>query len=641
MHLKAQLPAAIAAALFAAGPILAGQVQPEPVAVPGSTTAQSSDEMSGNDFDKQLILSSAAAKVNGTLEMTGYNVLLRSGAELPLLEANGGIHATAKLKFGAIYDLRDHPVMDGATARISNDNDFNSLIQGPDDRLYLISHFESRPGAIYQTLLNQGSDGTLSPQATRYVDFKGYQGGWVHCAGSVSPWGTHLGSEEYEPDARMWSGQTGGTDACANADPAKQRPSNYESAMVQYLVDGSDAQYAPSCVNARDHMNPYRYGWPLEVAVGTDGLASVAKHFAMGRMASELSYAMPDAKTVYITDDGTNTMLLMFIADTAGDLDAGTLYAAKWTHLSGNEAKGGRGAISWVNLGHATSADVQAAIAGQTFDNLYEVGALNSPDDGTCGAGFTSINAGHGAANHECLKAKGNVTDTVLSRLETRRYAAMHGAATEFRKVEGFTFNPEQRIAYMAISELNKGMENNTGSDVGGPNQIRLARNDCGAVYQLPMAGRVKDTAGNPIDSAYVVVQMSGLLAGAPVVGSLDQDTDKKTTNTCSLNGLANPDNLTYLPRYNTLIIGEDTGSGHQNDAIWSYDLRAGKLTRVLTTPYGSETTSPYWYPDLKGHAYLMGVVQHPYGESDTGAPGANEDAKHGYVGYFKFPTLK
>ena len=24
---------------------------------------------------------------------------------------------------------------------------------------------------------------------------------WVPCAGSVTPWGTHLGSEEYEPDA--------------------------------------------------------------------------------------------------------------------------------------------------------------------------------------------------------------------------------------------------------------------------------------------------------------------------------------------------------------------------------------------------------------------------------------------------------
>ena len=78
MHLKAQLPAAIAAALFAAGPILAGQLQPEPVPVPGATTAQSGVEMSGNQVDKQLILSSEAAKVNGTLEMTGYQVLLRS-----------------------------------------------------------------------------------------------------------------------------------------------------------------------------------------------------------------------------------------------------------------------------------------------------------------------------------------------------------------------------------------------------------------------------------------------------------------------------------------------------------------------------------------------------------------------------------
>lgn len=632
MYRKALLPAAIAAALLAAAPARAGQFQPETVPAPGATTNQPSVEMSGNEVDKQLILASEAAKVNGTLEMTGYNLLLRSGAELPLLEANGTVNSATKLKFGAIFDIRDNPVLDGTTPRISNDNDFNSLIQGQDNRLYLISHFESRPGAIYQTLLNQESDGTLSPQATRYVDFKNYEGGWVHCAGSVSPWGTHLGSEEYEPDARMWSGQTGG------ADCAKQRPSSYESAMVQYLVDGSNAQYTPTCANALAHLNPYRYGWPVEVAVGADGLATVEKHFAMGRSASELSYAMPDGKTVYIPDDGTNTMLMMFVADTAGDLDAGTLYAAKWTQLSGNEAKGGRGALSWVNLGHADSATIAAAMAGQTFDNLFEVGTVTPTS--CADQSFTSINAGHGGANHECLKAKGTVSDTVLSRLETRRYAAIHGATTEFRKVEGFTFNPEQRVAYMAVSELNKGMENDRGSDAGGPNHIRLAKNDCGVVYQLPISSRVKDTAGNPINSAYVAIQMSGLIAGAPVPGSLDKDTDNKPTNTCGLNGLANPDNLTYLPRYNTLIIGEDTGTGHQNDAIWSYDLRANKLTRVLTTPMGSETTSPYWYPDLNGHAYLMGVVQHPYGESDIGAA-PDADAKRGYVGYFKFPVLK
>lgn len=37
--------------------------------------------------------------------------------------------------------------------------------------------------------------------------------------------------------------------------------------------------------------------------------------------------------------------------------------------------------------------------------------------------------------------------------------------------------------------------------------------------------------------------------------------------NTCSLNGLANPDNVTYINNTGTLIIGEDTGDGHQNDA--------------------------------------------------------------------------
>lgn len=73
---------------------------------------------------------------------------------------------------------------------------------------------------------------------------------------------------------------------------------------------------------------------------------------------------------------------------------------------------------------------------------------------------------------------------------------------------------------------------------------------------------------------------------------------------------------------------GEDT-SAHQNDVVWYYDFAKGyggakrmlksdaTLTRMLTTPYGSETTSPYWYPNINGWAYIMAVVQHPYGESD------------------------
>ena len=37
-----------------------------------------------------------------------------------------------------------------------------------------------------------------------------------------------------------------------------------------------------------------------------DGSYITQKHYTLGRMAVELAYVMPDRKTVYITDDGTN-----------------------------------------------------------------------------------------------------------------------------------------------------------------------------------------------------------------------------------------------------------------------------------------------------------------------------------------------
>lgn len=61
---------------------------------------------------------------------------------------------------------------------------------------------------------------------------------------------------------------------------------------------------------------------------------------------------------------------------------------------------------------------------------------------------------------------------------------------------------------------------------------------------------------------------------------------------------------------------GEDTDL-HQNDVLWYYDWASSSLTRFLSTPYGSETTSPYFYPNINGWAYITAVVQHPYGESD------------------------
>jgi hypothetical protein len=97
---------------------------------------------------------------------------------------------------------------------------------------------------------------------------------------------------------------------------------------------------------------------------------------------------------------------------------------------------------------------------------------------------------------------------------------------------------------------------------------MRLAQaNVCGAVYGLHL------------DSNYTAVDMFPLVAGTPLTmdyGAGAESPDYDGINKCDVNGIANPDNVTYMPGYNTLIIGEDTGSGHQNDMIWSYDLSSG-----------------------------------------------------------------
>ena len=36
------------------------------------------------------------------------------------------------------------------------------------------------------------------------LDFSAHGGVWTPCAGSVTPWQSHIGSEEYEPDAKAF-----------------------------------------------------------------------------------------------------------------------------------------------------------------------------------------------------------------------------------------------------------------------------------------------------------------------------------------------------------------------------------------------------------------------------------------------------
>ena len=87
---------------------------------------------------------------------------------------------------------------------VSDDPDFASLIH-EGGKTYMIVHLENRPGATYFLELEQDADnGTLKLKKSTHMDWSTDGGMWVPCAGSLSPWGTHLGAEEYEPDAKAW-----------------------------------------------------------------------------------------------------------------------------------------------------------------------------------------------------------------------------------------------------------------------------------------------------------------------------------------------------------------------------------------------------------------------------------------------------
>jgi len=571
------------------------------------------------DTEKRAVVSSPTAWVNGTeVDLGDYHVLARTS------------DTVGSGTFGALVDEAGSPILDEfGDPVISAAPDYTSLLP-VGDRIFSFTHLEDVPGGVMFSEVSQdAATGELSLISTAPVDLSSVGGIWIPCAGSVTPWKTHMGSEEYPPDASTYEGV---------ADITEFAALNYgDTGVFTRDYFGIDITDNANLAAAQGAFLPYRYGFPVELGVDVDmgGVATpmVTKHYAMARVALELAYVMPDERTVFMTDDGTSVGLFMSIADAPRDLSAGHLYAARWTQYGA--AGGGDAAIDWVALGHTDEATVDAAITGGVqFSDIFDrQPPLNDPDDGACPGGYTSV---HTEAGHECLDLV--MADVGLaSRLETRRVAAYFGATTEFRKEEGLTFDPTRGTVYVSMSEVAKGMNDGSSNDLGGPNHIRLPSNSCGTVYELPVAATLLSATpgevfGSDVFSAYVPYRMTGLVAGVPD-GSV-------ANNSCNIDGIANPDNVTVIPGYDVLIIGEDTGSGHQNDAIWAYDLYTHELTRIFTTPYGSETTSPYFHPNLGGFGYITAVVQHPYGESDQGMLTSPDEA-NAYVGYIgAFPRM-
>ena len=520
----------------------------------------------------------------------GYKTFFITGDMVP--DGKGGT-----ILSGGYYDINNQPILDnsGATARqfFSDSPDGTTLLKLEQptvagvtgNTVFAVVQFEytSRdlegksqygvlPSPIAVLTLDQNkTTGELKLVKYSNVDTSAVNGLWITCGASRSPWNTHLSSEEYQPDATI----------AANSQLAAFSNNLYR-----------DPQRA----------NPYHYGHMPEVTVNPDGSGSIKKHYCMGRISHELVQMMPDERTALMGDDFSNGGLFMFIADTARDLSSGTLYAAQW--LQKTSINGGSADLKWINLGHATSAEILALA-----DTLKATDIVDVQTAQPALAGYTQI----------AYSGKKNWVNFVTGKekaaafLETHRYAAFRGASLGFTKMEGTTVNVADKVAYSAMSSIQTAMKDGSGG-------IRVQGPSAGAVYALNLKGGQIDTAGAPINSEWVAVDMAAI----PALVGEDLATPDALGNLANADKIASPDNIKFSEKMRTLFIGEDSGL-HVNNFLWAYNVDTKTLSRVLSTPAGAECTGLEVVDDLNGFAYIMSNFQHV---GDWGSVHAKVQAK-------------
>ncbi len=532
------------------------------------------------DMATTLVKSGMQVKYKDGKEETfafGYQPFFVTGTQVP--DGKGGT-----MLAGGYYDINNKPILDKSASGdqkpqfFSDCPDGTSLLTVPGAKVdgvtgnpvFAVVQFEYTsvdaagnsaygmlPSPIAVLTLDQDKKtGHLKLVKYHNVDTSGVNGLWITCGASLSPWGTHLSSEEYESDATKV---------------------------------GSDKQlmgFSENLYGDAKKANPYHYGHMPEVTVHADGTGSIAKHYCMGRISHELVQVMPDDRTVLMGDDATNGGLFIFIADQPKKLDAGTLYVAKWNQKTAEN--GGSADLTWINLGHATSDEIKALADKLTAADIMDV-KTEDPQD----ASFTKIPYG-GKPNWVKLKPG---MEKAAAFLETHRYAALVGGSLGFTKMEGTTVNIADKIAYSAMAAIRKQMKDGSGG-------VKVEGPEAGAVYAHKLAGGQKDVAGAAINSEWVPVE-----SWAEVVGK-DLETPDALGNLAHPDFIASPDNLKYSEKLRTLFIGEDSGL-HVNNFLWAYNVDSKELTRILSTPSGAESTGLHAVDEVNGFTYVMSNFQH------------------------------
>jgi secreted PhoX family phosphatase len=494
---------------------------------------------------------------------------------------------------GGYYDINNKPIVDATVAGsarqfFSDSPDGSSLLTVPNAKVpgvkgntvFAVVQFEyttwaqdgttdmygKLPSPIAVLTLDQDpASGKLSLVKYHNVDTSPANGLWITCGASLSPWGTHLSSEEYEPNAFTAAG------------------------------DAQVKAFSKNLYGDETRANPYHYGHLPEVTVNPDGTGSIRKHYCLGRISHELVQVLGDNRTVIMGDDATNSAYFAFVADREKDLSSGTLYAAKVGAGFSLDPAAAAAPLGWIRLGAATSDEIRSLAASLKATDIMDV-KTSDPLDAT----YTKVAAN---GRTEWIRLKPGM-EKAAAFLETHRYAALVGASTSFTKMEGTTVNLKDKIAYSALQNCQGSMVTGNALNVAA-NNVGIAKAlNAGAVMMLNLKGGQKDTQGAAINSEWMPADIKALLTGEDIAADA-------LGNTGNPDKVANPDNLKFSEKMRTLFIGEDS-SQHVNNFLWAYNVDTKQLSRLLSVPSGGESTGLHAVDDINGWTYIMSNFQHP-----------------------------
>ena len=465
-----------------------------------------------------------------------YQVILQSGDAMTEGGFAGGIYAAD----------------DGAQIHLSKKPDYNAFVPVAADGShgYLYTAWEDRPAGLSQLEIEWNTTSSeWNVLSSKMLNLSSINGGWVFCFGSMSPWGSPLFSEElYFDDTQYWNDDS-------------FRYHSDQSQLENYLGH---------------YPNPYDYGYIVEIEDASTTEPDFIKHLAMGRFSHENAAVMPDERTVYLTDDGYDTVLFKFIADTAGDLSAGTLYAAQVAQDDTRDSAITGFDVEWVEMAASSNSEIQ------NWVDQYD-GITTEDFSGGQNSYITDeeINDWAEGRLNQDLNEDGTVgyaLDDRVAFLESRKAAAALGASDEWNKMEGVAFNanaPEN--LYLAMSNIGYGMSD-------GQGDIDVTQNSCGIVYRMSLKGE------------WDVKRIEPVISGGPYTSS--------ARNECDVNNLAGPDNLLVL-NDGRVLIGEDT-SKHESNMVWLWGEQSEPLERnesltmnsvhLVNAPLNKESSWNYSY---------------------------------------------